>query len=390
MFRRLAASIDPDPSVSGPAVFDFHPMQLARYLEEVWQLRDTMLFPNPTGFDVPVDLQTQEADSGITLPGPTLAWKQLIYAYMVENTRAYEVFGRVIGEFAFGERLGTPTDATQRWLRTTEQLFYSDDAPFQIFTLMSWIRNDARATRRNTYQRMFGMDLNHGTDDGRPYPYPRAAAANTDFVATWEQFLREVWRGFENRNNQVGALPTDDRAIATLARQLDDMLGTRREGGNITREELVHTSAMSWVHLTLSWDSPIVEDLEAQAESPEDRLLKIGERVGLPAHSRSGAYFRLADNMALILRAIELSQFNTEITARTLYEDPPPGQPTDIRDAMLANISDWSIATGRDMKSRPVSIAPPQPTPIRPTAMPMAASVSTDGRISTTREVVPT
>ena len=42
---------------------------------------------------------------------------------------------------------------------------------------------------------MFGLELNHGTDDGKPYPYVKAEAANTEFVATFEEFLREVWVG---------------------------------------------------------------------------------------------------------------------------------------------------------------------------------------------------
>ena len=39
------------------------------------------------------------------------------------------------------------------------------------------------------------MDLNHGSDDGKPYPYIKAEAANSEFVATFEEFLREVWVG---------------------------------------------------------------------------------------------------------------------------------------------------------------------------------------------------
>src|SRR5581483_6282646 len=109
--------------------------------------------------EVPPALQNQEESSGIPLPPPPYIWKHLIYAYMIENTRVYEIFARVIAEFAFGERLGTPTtEETQRWLRTTEQLFYSPDAPFQIYNLTSFIRPDARSVRRNAYQRMFGMD----------------------------------------------------------------------------------------------------------------------------------------------------------------------------------------------------------------------------------------
>ena len=106
----------------------------------------------------------------------TVLWDHLIYAYMIENTRIYEIFRRVLYEFLYGEKLGVPLPDAQDWLRNTEELFYRDPPPFFITTITSDIRADLRASRRNAYQRMFGMDLNHGTDDGQPYPFVRAEA----------------------------------------------------------------------------------------------------------------------------------------------------------------------------------------------------------------------
>ena len=77
--------------------------------------------------------------------------------------------------------------------------------PFFITAITGYVRPDIHATRRNAYQRMFGMDLNHGTDDNKPYPYVKAEAANSEFVSTFEEFLREVWIGMENVNNTSGA-----------------------------------------------------------------------------------------------------------------------------------------------------------------------------------------
>jgi hypothetical protein len=265
---------------------------------------------------------------------------------MVENTRAYEIFRRVLEEFLYGERLGTPSTATQQWLRTTEQLLYAPDPPLQIFALTSYIRPDIRAARRSVYFRMFGMDLTHGTDDNQPYPYPRSEASNTNFVPIFEGLLREVSRGLENFDNSSGPADTDDAAIANYARELDDMLSVRRLGGNLAREELVYTSTMAWIHLTLLFDSAVVIDLESQANSPEERLLRVGHRVGLPAHPRSGAYFRLAENMSFILRNIELAQFSTPANAQLLYTPSPPAPfPPIVSNAMQEIIFDWSDAT---------------------------------------------
>src|SRR5215210_6996953 len=184
---------------------------------------------------------------------------------------------------------------------------------------------------------MFGMDLNHGTDDGRPYPYERAAAANRDFVSTFEAFLREVWRGILNRNNQIGPNTTDDSAIADLAARLSDMMKDRRENGNLSREEFFFVSTMSWFHLTVEFNSPIVRDLKAEGSNPAERLRAIGERVGLPMHSKAYDLFGLADPMSRVLIAIESGSFNDSGNAPLLYREPA----TQIRKDIERIITNW-------------------------------------------------
>ena len=150
--------------------------------------------------------------ASLLLPSPAgggtrkaLYWHHLIYAYMIENTRIYEIFRRVVHEYLHGEKLGVPSPDTQLWLRNTEELFYRDAPPFFIAVTDSHIRSDLRASRRTAYQRLFGMELNHGKDDNTPYAYSKAEAANNEFVNTFEELLREVWIGIVNLNNASGA-----------------------------------------------------------------------------------------------------------------------------------------------------------------------------------------
>jgi hypothetical protein len=386
MFIQLATLLATPPANppamtqdSAEAIFDFHPMQLSRFLEEAWGARNPYLLTiTPTDLDVPnITPLAYEIDSRIKdkvpIPNqgmyPPPVWDHLIYAYMVENTRVYEIFRRVLEEFAYGERLGVPSDRGQRWLRTTEALFYRDSPPFQIYALASWVRPDIRAIRRNAYQRMFGLDLNHGTDDNRPYPYPRAAASNVEFTGTWEELLRHVWRAVVNIQNQVGPNETDITTIANLSRAISDMLRVRRQdqSGNLGRDELFHVASMSWFHLTLTYDTPIVVDLKAQASSPAERLQKIGERVGLPAHSRADNYFHLATSMSLVLREMERGTFNDVAGAPALFQTG-----SKFQQQMQEATTHWSIATGRDVKARSVTVAPSPPSPIRPTAVGMS------------------
>jgi hypothetical protein len=391
MFRRFAKFLTA-PGVNGAEVLmRFHPLDLTALLELAWDRRSnnpavkdlghparrsdlpgsgTTWFGNAAFSTAPQDKDVDKITRELRKPflGPTFfnrpisiptapvgagLFDHLIYAYMIENTRIYEIFRRVVHEFLHGEKLGVPASAdSQRWLRTTEELFYRDPPPFFITAVTGYVRSDIHATRRNAYQRMFAMDLNHGTDDNKPYPYVKAEAANSEFVNTFEEFLREVWIGIENANNISGARPTDDAKIADLATKLQNMLITRRQTGNLSREEFVFVSWMSWFHLTVDTVTlPIIADLRAEGASPEERLFKIAQRVGLPAHGLSKSYFEIADSISRILIEIETGLFNDLAAAPALYT-PAPGGPDE---AMRTIIRHWSIITGREMKARRVT-----------------------------------
>ena len=105
---------------------------------------------------------------------------------MLENTRIVDIFQRVVTSWLTGERLPPPTIDTQRWLQATEQLFFSRPWPYSVRAVTSDLRPDAGAVRRNAYFRLLGMDLTHGTEDGRAYSYVKPDVANRDFHALFE------------------------------------------------------------------------------------------------------------------------------------------------------------------------------------------------------------
>lgn len=313
-------------------------------------------------------------------------WDHLIYAYMIENTRAYEILGRVIAEYTQGERLGILREpASYQWLRTTEELFYKDASPVQPFNLVSRIRPDIAATRRNAYYRMFGMDLNHGRDGAAAYPYLKPPVANREFVPTFEDFLRQVWRAIENANNVLANNPTDFPAIQDLADRLENMLTARRGGAsdrpNLAREEFLAVALAAWLDLTLSFDTPIVQELAATGPSPEERLRQIGERVGLPSHGRSHSYFLLARRVSTLLIGIELGYFNDRTGAETLAAPGP------VRDLVSEVIHHWSLVSGRNLKAMPSTVSPSYQPATTPSAAPpvtsevAAAPATSNGRV---------
>jgi hypothetical protein len=284
-------------------------------------------------------------------------WDHLIYAYMVENTRIFEIFDRVLREFEAGEKFETPDPDTALWLRTTEALFYRDQNPGFIGSLTSWLRPDQRATRRNSYYRLLGLDLNHGVDGNRAYQFDKPAASNREFVPAFEALVREVWRGMVNASNTSGANDTDNAAIANHARRLKEMLNLRRNNGNLLREEFWAVTALSWFHLAVAEDTPVVRALKADAESPGDRLRKLGITVGVPAHNQSDAYFNLAGPLSEVLTFIETSPLAVQPSSAPGYYAPSPGTPW-LPAAMRTIINYWSVATGRDLKGLSTSATP--------------------------------
>jgi hypothetical protein len=380
MFRRLTAPPQsgtpgaPDAVIDRKKVeilFRLHPSELALLLElgwdvRVWESNPELGHPNRRS-DIPQlprylinalfgGARGENNEEIVELNRKNFLekfrWDHLIYAYLIENTRIYDIFRKVVYEYRHGERLGVPLASSQHWLRNTEELFFRDPAPFSIYSVVSYVRSDQGASRRNAYYRMFGMDLNHGMDDNKQYPYVKPEAANREFCSTFEEFLREVWIGISNFTTTSGPNPKDDAAIANLARRLHDMLRTRRTNGNLSQEEFWFVSMMSWFHLTVEFNSPIVVSLRAEGASEEERLKKIAERVKLPAHGKSYYFFRLADLMSRILIQIEFGTYNSPAAVPALYTSGSPAE-ADMREI----ITYWSYATDRNMKSKVIPVS---------------------------------
>jgi hypothetical protein len=348
VFRQIAASVGPSNLIREPAG------QLVYQLEALWAARSRAAtipsYPIPPA-PGPVTIASRTTRTNVV-------WDHLIYAYLVENTRCDEIIRRVIFETTHGERFAVPRNATTyAWLRSTEELFYSFGPPLLASTTVSQLRSDPRRTRRNAYFRMFGMDLNHGTDNGGPFLYEKAQVANRDFVSTFETFLRETWRAIEHSNNTTGPNPTDAGVISNLALRLQIMLNERRGGSavmpNLAREEFSAVAAMSWIHVLLEFDNDVLVDLQALGTSPEERLARLGARVGMPSHAHSHSFFILAPLVSRLLIAIEAGAFSDTVGAEVLFRLKPTA--SSIREDILKIIDHWSRVTGRNIKAIPVT-----------------------------------
>ena len=394
-----------------------HPAQLSRWLDEAWEgaalvpelpIGSTSTqapFLGDPGIIGALNLPDQRfpallAASGIRPPdsgrftgvreqstrrGVGLLWHHLIYAYLIESTGAFEVFAEVVRRLVVGETLGTLSLDGASWLRGTEELFFRDPPLYSIAGITSEARPLSRVTRRNAYWRMFGFDLPHalpdwpsGGGERRDWKAHVGLGTNADFRPKWTELLRQIWLGLENFLNTSGSNATDPSYIAFLCESIKDMLNNRRRGGLLAREEFMHVTVLSWFHLTLQTDTPIVRDLKAEATSPADRLSLIAQRVGMAPAARSRELFELAEKMSSVLRAIELGLFDDPTAAATLF-DATTALGAEMRDV----IDLWQSATGERVKDRPIGnpqVLSAQPLRI-PAPTPSPSAVTANGQV---------
>ena len=313
-------------------VLESDPLDLVLHLQQVWDDANPWNEPPRTARGARRALSDLgRFQAAAPTSGP--AWNHLGYAFIVENTRAVQILGRVVREFREGERLGIPQRATLRWLDATEAMLFGGIDPLGPWVATSTVRPDPEAVRRNAYWRMFGADLAFGTPSNTPAEFSKAAAANTGFMPLFEELLHALGQ----------ANGRDDDRIFLIAEQLGDMLRARRQHGMLTREELTAVTALGWVHLTLSTNSPVVVDLRADASSPAERLELIGERVGLSPHSRSANFLAMADDLSLLLRTLEAG----EVTAIGISTPTRRASVEPLAAAVRRVITEWSAATGR-------------------------------------------
>lgn len=365
MFDQLAAHL------GGPnALFQQHPQTLSLWLEEAWKaVRLPAAITTGTLDDILGDAGITNAialaapsPSGLGFPpaGQAFLWPNLMYSLVLESTGVVEVMAEVLRRNAVGETLDAPTIAAQQWLRSTEELFFRDPPLFQALGVGSHIRRYGRESRRGAYWRMFRLDLPFSIParwadpiGGQPWKLDVGAGVNNPFPRQWMELLRQVWLGIENRRNLIGPNATDAEYVSQLCRALGDMLRMRRRGGQLAREEAAYVAMLSWFDVTLSADTPIVDALNANAASPEERLARIAQRVRMSPTERSRELFQLAQPISEIIRMIELRVFDTAAGAGALF----PVVPSALSNTINQVIDLWQSSTGNLVKEPRVTIA---------------------------------
>jgi hypothetical protein len=408
MFRQL---VTPGPGGSGNvndninSLFSYHPLQTSAIVETVWLNRNNasqtsspfipwaprisypiLNAPFFPGYDwSPGGPTPLPPGAGITPPPPNFVpplsqpgiantwdgvsafpptgfqstnWDHGIFAYLVENTGIYEIFSKVLETYMFTGDLEPPSPASQHFWRNLEYLIYGDAMPSMVWTTSGRLRRDETANRMTLYYMMFGLDLSHAAELAVQHPYQKPAAANREFIPTFEAFAREVWRGIVNVKNFSGANDTDATVIATLARRLFDMMATLQINGDWIRELFRADAILSYLYLAILYDSPAVVDLKATASSPEMRLRKIGERVNKEPHKMTKPLLDLAAPFSFLMQAIETGSFNDATGAATLYIDPTQV----IAQTAEQVIDQYALATGRPIKES-VPLTRPKPAP---------------------------
>lgn len=120
------------------------------------------------------------------------------------------------------------------------------------------------------------------------------------------------------------------------------MMQARRLWNNIAREEFLTVAMLSWFHVAVDFDSSIIVSANAESSSAHERLQLLGEKVGLPAHTKSENFFELSEPVSRLMLRIEAGDFDSATDAHLLYDESDPIT-FDVQDL----ITHWSMATGR-------------------------------------------
>jgi len=358
----------------GPVdVFDLHSSAISGLLEDLWAARylevsGAYSMPREdrarARIGAAVSTAIRRAYAGAPIahaqPQPQLGWPggpanhasydHLIFALCMETTNVYEIFARVLAEFERGTALAAPSVRGLNWLRRTRELFYSPQPPSSVLCLTSDINPDVRAARDRAYRLLFGFGIDHPAYTGRPFERIDVTTPNNGFRSTLVALFQEIWRNYVNIRNTSGPDDADPEAVRLLVQELYGLLTTARRAGFLDQAEFASVAAMSWFYATIQEDSPIINDLQAQAATPWDRLARVATRVGMPVHPHARHLILLAESLSPLLRLTEAGVFNGA-GVDALYVPDPANAVWQLVDAAINALQ---VAMGVRIKGMPV------------------------------------
>jgi len=293
-----------------------------------------------------------------------------IYAYLIENSRILQVFERVIDKYLHNEELGIAPPSVYQWFLNTERLFFGEGST-RSTNIRSLLRINYDSNRRNAYYRMFGIDLAFGdisTPSGGIFPYEKAKTANQQFIPLFERYLSEIWQAYINARNTSGPNTADVNNLVELATQLRELLMARRgqraapltkngyAGTNLALEEFASVVLVSWFTFVICDNTEVVNFLNCQSSTIGERLIKIGDKVGVPAHTKSQALFEMAGAAANVLNLVEAGGYldtsgNVQNMITSLEPGKLPSIDSDVMNYFLLVIHNWEKATGHMIKN---------------------------------------
>ncbi len=284
----------------------------------------------------------------------------LMFAYMIENTKIFQVFEKVISKYQLGEDLTIPynnKDVTSRlWIENTNLLFFAN-SPYSVWDEFNNNESSFDSTRRNAYYRLFGMDLNHGIGENNTklISYQRANHFNSSFIEQLETFLKLCWQMMINYNNTSNVNTTDLIALQEQANSLRSLLLSRRTTENNFKDYTLlnlskveyHSVVMAeWFHHAISYNSPIIMEMGAEGVTPAERLNRLAQKVGMNSHSKSSNFLDLAPLLATLLRLLELNEIDNSYLNAIAN---PLTRPYALITSILYN---YQQATGKDLKNQ--------------------------------------
>jgi hypothetical protein len=277
------------------------------------------------------------------------SWDHLIYAYMIESTRVCEIFRKLSALYKSGAQLPPPSIASRQFWFMADSVILSPPQAICVWTGASRTPEEEEASRHALYRNTFAREFS-GADENRRAGF--AQSSTPDFFAKFEAFLGEAWRGIVQARSPQAQRDTNHQKLASLAMDLSNQLVTMRERTSLTLEEFRAVAIASMLHVVVSVNSQVVNDLGANAVSSAERLALMGKKCGIAPSPRAPALFEISRPLSVILRALESGAFNDVPGARFLCSNG------NLQDLFETAIGLYNEAVGKDLTARKTDVVP--------------------------------
>ena len=271
---------------------------------------------------------------------PPFKKRHLIYSYFIESTGIVEVFRALFGSYFLED--------TFLKLNRDDGLILIEKLKKRIEIVfprpVSKISPDLEELRYNAYWRMFGYTIK-GKEN-----FPKTANYNKEFNKLFEEIMYENFQGILDKDNTIEKL-SNPNTLAELLENLQKLL-KNRDYNEIPDIASYWATAFNGLLELLEDDALMVDRLNIRSTGNYQRLIELGQKLGVGV-ARESLYF--------LLLAVRMEAFLTQVEETKGWDFAKATALFDQQETFKEISSAWYQVTGKDFLADALSRRRPKP-----------------------------